>query len=131
MSIATLDEARRRLHALKADLLTEGDNVIAPASDDVTGISRPDEDAQPLAEMNQAIASSRNRARTDVLQRVVAALDRLEKDPDSFGFCVECGDEIAARRLALMPYVELCVECQQARDRPSGPSGRRHLRDFR
>jgi DnaK suppressor protein len=131
MSIGTLEEARRRLQALKAALLTEGDNVIAPAPDDASGISRPDEDTQPLAEMNQVIASSRNRARTDVLLRVVTALGRLEQDPDSFGLCAECGEEIAARRLALMPYVELCVECQQARDRPSGPSGRRHLRDFR
>ena len=64
-------------------------------------------------------------------QLIQTALDRLEQDPNSFGLCAECGDAIAARRLALMPYVELCVECQQARDRPSGPSGRRHLRDFR
>jgi len=30
-----------------------------------------------------------------------------------------------------MPYVELCVDCQQTKDggRPTG--GRRHLRDFR
>ncbi|MES1208520.1 MAG: TraR/DksA C4-type zinc finger protein, partial [Pseudomonadota bacterium] len=79
----------------------------------------------------QVIASSRNRSRSDILKRVMAALQRLETDPDSFGLCVECGDPIASRRLELMPYVELCVECQQARDRPQGPAGRRHLRDFK
>ena len=120
-----------QLQALKAELLTAGDNPIEPAQKDEVGAVRPDEDAQPLAEMNQVIASSRNRARTDVLQRVLAALARLEQDPDSFGLCTDCGDQIAARRLTLMPYVELCVECQQAHDRPSGPSGRRNLRDFR
>ena len=130
MSTATL-EYMRRLQALKAELLTEGDNLIEPAQKDETGTSRPDEDAQPLAEMHQVIASSRNRARTDILQRVVAAIARLDQDPESFGLCLECGDEIAVRRLTLMPYVELCVECQQALDRPTGPKGRRHLRDFR
>jgi DnaK suppressor protein len=124
------DEYRKRLLALKVGLLAEGDEPIEPAGDDV-GTGRPDEDAQPLAEMNQVIASSRNRTRALILARVMAALARLEKEPDSFGHCIECGDEIAARRLALMPYAELCVECQGSRDRPQAPSGRRHLRDFK
>ncbi len=130
MTTANL-EYLRRLQALKAELLTEGDNIIEPAHKDESGVSRPDEDAQPLAEMNQVIASSRNRARTEILQRVVAAMGRLEHDSASFGLCLECGEEISPRRLTLMPYVELCVDCQQSRDRPTGPAGRRHLRDFR
>lgn len=121
---------KKRLLALRAELLAEGDHPIEPAED--TGvITKPDEDAQPLVEMNQVIASSRNRARTQVLDRIRAALDRLENDPDSFGMCIECGEAVAARRLELMPYAELCVECQQSRDLPQGPSGRRHLRDFK
>jgi DnaK suppressor protein len=66
-----------------------------------------------------------------VLKRVVAALGRLDADPEMFGLCTECEEPIPAKRLDLMPYVELCVECQQASDgkRPTG--SRRHLRDFR
>ena len=132
MQLVTVADHKKRLLALKAELLAEGDNAIEPAKDDSAGVSKPDEDAAPLAEMSQVIASSRNRARTDVLARVVAALARLDQDPESFGSCAECGEPIAARRLALMPYVELCVECQQSHDRPTGSSGgRRHLRDFR
>jgi DnaK suppressor protein len=119
------------LLAIKAEILTEGDEEIDPAEDRAAGVIKPDEDAQPLAEMNQVIASSRNRNRTAVLARVIAALGRLQADPDSFGQCTECGEEILPRRLELMPYVELCVECQQTRDQPAGPTGRRHLRDFR
>ena len=33
-----------------------------------------------------------------------------------FGLCIECEEPIPAKRLELMPYVELCVECQQATD---------------
>ncbi len=130
MTSETLDEHKKRLLALKAALLAAGDNPIEPAEDEGV-ISKPDEDAQPLVEMSQVIASSRNRARTLELDRILAALGRLEREPDSFGECIECGEDIAPRRLQLMPYVELCVECQQARDQPQGPSGRRHLRDFR
>jgi DnaK suppressor protein len=116
---------------MKVEILAEGDEGIDPAEDRAAGVIKPDEDAQPLAEMNQVIASSRNRNRTEVLARIMAALGRLQSGPDSFGQCTECGEEILPRRLELMPYVELCVECQQARDRPDGPTGRRHLRDFR
>ena len=54
-----------------------------------------DEDEQPLNEMMQAIASSRNRNMDGVLARVVKALGKLRNDPDSFGECEECGDPTA------------------------------------
>ena len=129
--MATAAEHKKRLLALKSELLAIGDEAIEPPIAGDVPTARPDEDAQPLAEMNQVIASSRNRNRTEILARVAAALARLEADPDGFGACTECGEPIAERRLALMPYVELCVECQATADAPKGPSGRRHLRDFR
>lgn len=125
------EKLRQRLLAQKAEILAEGDEDIDPAEDRAAGVIKPDEDAQPLAEMSQVIASSRNRNRTEVLARIIAALGRLQAEPESFGQCAECGENIRPKRLELMPYVELCVECQQARDQPAGPSGRRHLRDYR
>jgi DnaK suppressor protein len=129
-SPATREQYRQQLLALKAEILGEGDVEFEPGRSDPAAVGS-DEDTQPLAEMSQAIASSRNRNRSDVLARVVAALARLDEDPESFGLCVECGDEIPTKRLAVMPYVELCVECQQGRDGPRSAGGRRHLRDFR
>jgi DnaK suppressor protein len=130
MTPAARDRHRQRLLALKAEILAGGDIELEPGRQEATAVGS-DEDAQPLAEMSQAIASSRNRNRSGVLGRVVAALARLDADPEAFGLCVECDEEIPAKRLDLMPYADLCVDCQQARDggRPTG--GRRHLRDFR
>src|SRR4051794_27663208 len=127
---AARQRCRKRLLELKAEILAEGDLEIEPGRQDVTAVGS-DEDAQPLTEMSQTIASSRNRNRSGVLARVAAALARLDADPEMFGLCTECEEEIPAKRLDLMPYVELCVECQQAKDgkRPTG--SRRHLRDFR
>jgi DnaK suppressor protein len=130
MDAAARERYRRRLLELKAEMLSEGDIEIEPARQDPTAIA-VDDDAQPLVEMSQAIASSRNRNRAQVLARVVAALARLGDSDDAFGLCVECEEPIAAKRLDLMPYVELCVECQQAKDGPKAPTGRRHLRDFK
>jgi DnaK suppressor protein len=115
---------------LKAEMLAEGDIEIEPGRTDPAAVGS-DEDAQPLTEMSQTIASTRNRTRAQLLARVVAAMARLEESPDTFGLCAECEEPISLKRLQLMPYVELCVECQQSQDGPRSTGRRRHLRDFR
>jgi DnaK suppressor protein len=130
MEPAALKRYLQKLLDLKAEIVAEGDIEIEPGRKDPASVGS-DEDEQPLNEMSQAIASSRNRSRSHVIGRVVAALTRLDGDPESFGLCTECEEPISAKRLELMPYVELCVECQQATDGPRNAGGRRHLRDFR
>jgi DnaK suppressor protein len=131
MNAAERARFAEKLAALKAEIVSEGDLELEPARKD-PGEVGSDDDGQPLAEMNQIIASKRNRTRTEVLGRVLGALARLEEKPDDFGLCVECGEPIG-RRLEAMPYVELCLECQQERDGgPGGTTGRRrHLTDYR
>ena len=130
MEAAARERYRKRLLALKGEILGEGDIEAEGTRQEDTAVGN-DEDAQPLAEMSQAIASSRNKNRTGVLGRVTAALARLDGDPESFGLCLDCEEPIAGKRLELMPYVELCVECQQAEDGPRQKGGRRHLTDYR
>jgi len=125
-----LDRFRKKLNDLRAEILGEGDVRIEPGRTDAAAVGT-DEDAQPLTEMSQTIASSRNRNRAVVLDRVNAALARLDDDAEMFGLCTNCEEEIAPGRLELVPYAELCVECQQAKDGPISKGSRKHLRDFR
>jgi DnaK suppressor protein len=127
---AALKRYRKKLVDLKAEIVSGGDLEIEPGRTD-PGAVGSDEDEQPLAEMSQTIASTRNRARAEVLGRVGLALGRLDDAPEAFGLCVDCEEPISAKRLELMPYVDLCVECQQTRDGPRKPGSRKHLRDFR
>lgn len=90
-----------------------------------------DEDAQPLNEMLQSIASNRNRERQGVAARVQRALVKLREHPEDFGLCEQCEEEISLARLSALPYAELCLECQGNRDGPKGPATRRRLTDFR
>src|SRR5688572_4463484 len=76
------------------------------------------EDEQPLNEMLQVIASSRNRNHGDVLHRVDKALAKAEEESGDFGLCEECGEAIPFGRLRAMPYAELCTECQAEHDAP-------------
>ena len=120
---------KKRLLALRAEILAEGDVAIEPVRKDEAGVSS-DEDGQPLAEMSQVIASKRNRERTLALQRVNKALARIESEPGLFGLCRECEEPIG-KRLEAMPYAEFCVECQQTSDGGRKPGRRRHLLDFK
>jgi len=125
-----LEAHRQRLLAKKSEILSEGDVAIEPGRKDPTKVGTDDDEA-PLTEMAQVIASKRNRSRGDELAKVMAALKRLDEEPEMFGLCVECEEPISPRRLELLPYAELCVDCQSGEDAPKGPSTRRHLRDFR
>lgn len=123
-----LRRIEKRLRDRRQEILDEGAARPEPTRQDDARVGM-DEDAQPLAEMSQSIASARNKARSEELRRIDRALRRLAEEPDSFGLCTQCEEEISERRLELSPWVELCVECQARRDAPRG-GARRHAGDF-
>lgn len=117
-----------RQHALRA----RGDLEIIPEGAEDEGARNPDEDAQPLAEMGQVIASRRNRERAEQLTLIHDALERLKEDPEEFGLCEECGDPVPPKRLELMPWVRLCIPCQEIVEREQAASaGRKHITDYK
>jgi DnaK suppressor protein len=126
---AQREEIRNLLLAQHAELTGKVPLKIEPNRTDDARIGG-DEDEQPLNEMMQAIASSRNRNTGGVLARVMKALGKLRNDPDSFGECEECGDELPYGRLKAVPYVEFCVDCQGKKDAPKGGPTRRKLTDY-
>ncbi len=129
MTEAQREKLMQRLLELHAELTGKTPLKIEPNRTD-EGRVGGDEDEQPLNEMLQAIASNRNRNSEGVLQRVVRALGKIRKDPDSYGECEECGDEIPLGRLEAVPYVEYCVNCQGQRDAPKGGPTRKKLTDY-
>ena len=129
MNVATRKRLRERLAALREELIAAGNVDIPPARTDV--VSQPDDDEAPLTEMTQTIASSRNRERTERLDAIDDALTRLDEDPDDFGLCEMCEEPIGSKRLELMPWVSLCVACQDKLERENrAPGGRKNLLDY-
>ena len=129
MNEAQRERLKQKLIELHGELTGKTPLRIEPNRTD-EGRVGGDEDEQPLNEMMQAIASNRNRNTEGVLQRVLAALGKLRTDPDSYGECEECGDEIPLGRMEAMPYVEYCVNCQGLKDAPKGGPTRRKLTDY-
>lgn len=81
----------------------EGQKVVTLDQQAVGRLSRMD------ALQNQAMAKATQTRRTAQRQRIIAALARI--DDDEFGYCEECGEEIATGRLDLDPAAPKCVSC--------------------
>jgi DnaK suppressor protein len=130
LSDVDADERRRFRTVLEARLEAlreEGDLDIEPARKDPVG--QPDEDEAPLTEMMQSIASSRNRERALRMRQIAKALNKLRSTPEDFGLCERCEEEIAPKRLELVPWATACVRCQSAGEEPRS-RGRKHLSDY-
>lgn len=102
-------KAKARLMARRAELEDLSD-ISAEARDTVTldqqsvgRLSRMD------AMQQQAMAQATERQRFIELHRIDAALKLVEED--DYGYCLECGEEIPDKRLAIDPAAALCVKC--------------------
>ncbi len=60
----------------------------------------------------QAMAKAQDLRRGVEIQKIVAALLRI--DAGEFGWCGECGEAIAVKRLEIDATLELCVSCAGA-----------------
>ena len=63
------------------------------------------------AMQQHAMEDETGRRREKELQRIAAALDRLESD--DYGYCTACGETIDAKRLENGPETSMCIICAQ------------------
>jgi DnaK suppressor protein len=97
-----LDERRRAIEA-ESRLAEESRQTVELDQQSVGRLSRAD------AMQAQAMAEAQERNRQHELVRIEMALRRIEAG--DYGYCSECGEEIADGRLAIDPMAERCVNC--------------------
>jgi len=94
-----------RLEGLRAASETTAENR-APVELDQTSVGRLSRmDAMQV----QAMAVATERRRAEEAARVEVAILRI--DEDEYGYCISCGEEIAAKRLAVDPTIPTCISC--------------------
>jgi DnaK suppressor protein len=130
-----MTEAKRRsfeaaLRARKEAIVSAGPAKIEPNRRDVSAVGVADEDEQALSEMLQTLASTRNRDNAREVAEIDRALGKLRDAPDDFGVCEDCGDDIAEKRLGVMPFARFCAECQAAAD-PKRNVARKSVTDYK
>lgn len=98
---------RRTLEAKRGELLS------AHYPTENLAVERVPDSMEELSleiERNMAVDTLNRKA--TLLGRVTEALERLAGG--SYGVCLACEKPISAKRLAALPWAELCIECQQA-----------------
>ncbi|WP_029065506.1 TraR/DksA C4-type zinc finger protein [Labrenzia sp. DG1229] len=105
------DAVRCRLTALKKELEDYSEiseEARAPVTLDQQSVGRL---SRMDALQGQAMAQASERQRRADIQKISAALVRL--DDGEYGSCVECGEEIAEKRLEVDPAAAFCIRCAQ------------------
>ena len=109
MNDIELKKFRERLNQTALDVERQdargqqGQRTVALDQQSVGRLSRMD--ALQQQEMAKATQMRRDQLKT----RIESALVRINED--EFGYCVQCGDEIAAQRLENDPTVPTCLSC--------------------
>ncbi|MEN3977042.1 TraR/DksA C4-type zinc finger protein [Emcibacter sp. SYSU 3D8] len=101
----TRDTLAQRLAELRDSISATADSR-APVELDQASVGRL---SRMDALQGQAMAMASARRRDDEIRRIEAALSRI--DTDEYGYCLRCGDEIAAERLAADLAAALCIGC--------------------
>ncbi len=104
-----LDAIREALETERAALIERSSS----AADERRPVELDQQSVGRLSRMDamqvQAMAQAVEARRQGRLQRIDAALHRL--DEGDYGYCVDCGEDVPAKRLAIDPIVERCVDC--------------------
>ncbi|MEN0000290.1 MAG: TraR/DksA C4-type zinc finger protein [Pseudomonadota bacterium] len=103
------DKAKAVLAAARAEIerfLSMGAEANAPVELDQVSVGRL---SRMDAMQQQAMAQASTRARQRDLVRIELAERRLRDG--EYGYCEECGEAIAEKRLDIDPMAERCVAC--------------------
>src|SRR5712664_4483212 len=66
------------------------------------------------ADIQEEIEFALVQMKSETLNKINDALTRLEQG--DYGYCFECGEEIAEKRLRALPFAVRCKECEEARE---------------
>jgi len=96
-----MDQVQEKIRDVRTD-----DNVAS------TGVLDAVESSE--ADIQDEIEFALIQMKAETLHKIGEALRRLEEG--TFGYCFECGEEIAERRLRALPFAVRCKDCEEARE---------------
>ncbi|ANK82788.1 MAG: hypothetical protein TEF_19800 [Rhizobiales bacterium NRL2] len=99
-----LEERRQALTELR-DMSAESRRAVELDQSKVGRLSRMD------AMQQQEMAKASEQTRIREIQRIDVALERIESG--DYGYCTECDEEIAEKRLLIDPAAARCIDCAE------------------
>jgi len=116
---------KRFLKKIRETLLAQRKDILSKMNDldiDVEGDEVDYIQGNILASVNAKL-SRRDQER---VRQIDAALGRLEND--AYGKCLECGENIAEKRLELNPFFSICFDCAEAKEDELKREGASHVK---
>ncbi len=110
-------ELKRILEERRLEIIGEVQHKIRDGLDGDAALSR--QDVRDEADSSQAgtqddIEFALLQMKVEMLEQIGKALTHL--DEGSFGYCHECGAEIAEQRLRALPFAVRCKSCEEVRE---------------
>ena len=107
-------ELKQILHKQQQELMAleqTGNEAAAVVELDQTRVGRL---SRMDALQGQAMSQHRERRRENQLRKIAISLSNIENG--DYGFCHECGEDIALKRLEFDPTSTLCINCANESD---------------
>lgn len=100
-------EIRNTLLARRDELL----NAISARDEIIDEVTSDEEEDRTQERAEDEVLSALTEAARNELAGIDDALSRMDRR--DYGICTQCGEEIAAARLAAVPTATLCMTCAQ------------------
>lgn len=100
-------QQKRHLERSNLSLVEQGRETIAEEAQDTAD--------QAVFSYQKEFLFTRGTQDHGQLSLVKRALERLHEG--SFGECIECGNQIGAKRLEALPWTPYCIDCQEKIER--------------
>lgn len=103
-------EARDEL----SDMLDDLDDRLGKITEDVKHTDQPlsqDFEEQATETENDQVFDQLGLSARSMITKIKRAITRIDKG--GYGICVECGKQIPAERLQVLPYTDKCIDCAE------------------
>lgn len=104
---------------IKLMLLKEKENLVEEIlkikEQEVTEHDIGDEIDSSVEEQERKLTMLLQDREQEKLEKIEDAIRRIEEN--SYGDCEECGEPISKKRLLIVPFTRLCINCQQEEER--------------
>ncbi len=117
MSPERYDDLKRMLEERRKEILSEVQEKIRDVrSENSFGKMNDvlDSGESSEADIQEDLEFALIQMKSETLHRITEALSRLEEG--SYGYCFECGEDIAHQRLRALPFAVRCKDCEEARE---------------
>ncbi len=114
MNPSRYDELKKMLEERRRELVSEVHGKIRDvrAENKMSDVLDAGETSE--ADIQEDIEFALIQMKAETLNKINEALGRLEDG--TYGYCFECGEEIAEQRLRALPFAVRCKDCEEARE---------------